>query len=139
MRYRSIAWLVLAAELGHLTAAWTEARAWPLISGFHILVACALGFVFAGLRKPEPRRRTIRFATVLAIALPVLYLLTRVFGLPTILSLTRLDVEPVGVVVTALEVGLAVVLLRSRRTVAAHPPSTAEATVASVDTVRVSG
>jgi hypothetical protein len=125
MPYRSIAWLVLAAELGHLSAAWTEARAWPLISGFHILVASALGFVFAGLRKPEPRRRTIRFATVLAVALPVLYLLTRVFGLPTIVSLTRLDVEPVGVVVTAVEVVLAVVLLGARRAVPAPTPAAA--------------
>ena len=103
MRIRIAAWLALAAEVGHLVAAWTEATAWPLISGFHVVVAAGFGLVFAGLMKPQPRRRWVHCGRVLAVALPVSWLLTRTLGLPTYLTFTRLTVEPVGVLVTGLE------------------------------------
>jgi len=110
MRIRIAAGLALAAELGHLVAAWTEAIAWPLLSGVHIVVAAGFGLVFAGLLKPQPRRRWIYTARVLAITMPALWLLTRTIGLPTYLTFTRLAVDSVGVVVTVIEVALAVVL-----------------------------
>lgn len=110
-RVRIAAWLAFAAELGHLAAAWIEAPGWPLISGFHVTMACFLGLIFAGLLKPEPRARTIRRATILAVVVPVLYILTRTLGLPTYVTFTRLPVDPVGVVVTVIELALAVLLI----------------------------
>lgn len=115
MRDRVTPGLVLAAEFGHLAAAWTEAEAWPLISGFHLAMACCWGFIFAGLRRPRPRTVTVRFAAVLAVTLPASYLFTRAVGLPTYVTFTRLPTEPVGVLVSLLEGALAVALLTTRR------------------------
>lgn len=129
MRDRVVPGLALAAELGHLVAAWTEAEAWPLISGFHIAVAYCWGFVFAGLRKPRPRKVTVGFAVVLAVSLPLMYLFTRTVGLPTYVTFTRLPTGPVGVVVSLTEVALAVALLAMRRRPApddAPAPASAE-------------
>ncbi|GAB2949099.1 hypothetical protein GCM10027280_42170 [Micromonospora polyrhachis] len=111
MRTRIAAGLALAAEFGHLAAAWTEAVAWPLLSGCHIVVAVGFGLVFAGLWKPSPRRRWLHTARVLALMLPAMWLFTRTIGVPTYLTFTRLAVDPVGVVVTVIEVALVVVLL----------------------------
>ncbi|GLY04375.1 hypothetical protein Acsp01_47540 [Actinoplanes sp. NBRC 101535] len=114
-------WLTFAAEIGHLVAAWVDARGWPLISGFHVVIACCWGLLFAGLHEPVPRARTIGRARSLATALPVLYLLSHTVGLPTLLTFTRLPVDKTGIVVTAIEVVLLIVLLRLRQGSPAEP------------------
>ena len=116
MRDRLLLVLVVAAEAGHLVAAWTEAEAWPLISGFHITVACCLGFVLGGLRKPRPRAGTYRWLMVLGVSLPVLYVFTRLLGVPTYVTFTRLPIEAIGITVSMIEVALTALLATNRHT-----------------------
>lgn len=103
--------LAFTAEIGHLAAAVVEAPAWPLISGFHILVAAALGLIGVGLLRQRPRRRVLRYGRLLAIAVPVLWLTSRSVGLPLLLTFTRLEVDPLGITVSLTELTLAVTLL----------------------------
>jgi hypothetical protein len=111
MRRQLIAGLVLAAEIGHLVAAFEEAAGWPLLSGAHLLLAAAYGRLFIALLRPAPGRWAVRAATTLALVLPLIWLGTRTLGLPTYLTFTRLEVTPGGIVTTLVEVALAAALL----------------------------
>lgn len=111
MRARITAGLTLAAEAGHLVAAYEEAAAWPLLSGCQVIFAAVYGLLSAALLRRPPGRRAVRTATGMALTLPLLWLGTRTLGLPTYLTFTRLEVTPAGISTTLVEVALAAALL----------------------------
>jgi hypothetical protein len=111
MRARITAGLVLAAEAGHLVAAYEEADAWPLLSGCHVIFAAVYGLLSAALLRRPPGRRAVRTATSMALTLPLLWLGTRTLGLPTYLTFTQLEVTPAGIGTTLVEVALVAALL----------------------------
>jgi len=118
---RVAAVLAFAAEVGHLAAAVVEAPAWPLIAGFHVVAAGLFGCVGVGMAL------TGRYRTpglVLAASVPGLWWVSRVYGLPTYLSLTRLEPTWLGAAVTLVELALAAALLRSSPVARAAGPAT---------------
>jgi hypothetical protein len=117
--------LAALAELGHLAALWQEYPFMPVLGYFHLAVSALYGLLLATLVTDADRVRA-RAGAVLAGGTAVLFVLSRTLGIPAVLTFWRLEVTPVGVLTTLVEIGLvAVLVLLHRRP---PPPPAAAAT-----------
>jgi hypothetical protein len=111
-RYAAV--LALASELLLLWALPGEFAVRPLTGSFVFLAAVGQGMLAASLLV-NPGRWTIRFGLLLNATIVLAWAATRVAGFPALMGFVRLPVEPLGLVVTFLEVALVISLLKVGR------------------------
>jgi len=110
---RYAAALAFASQLIHLWVLLGEFAIRPLVGSFVFLAVCQ-GMLGASLLL-GPGRWAVRFGLLLNATIVLAWAATRVAGFPALFGFARLPVEPVGVVVTVIEIALLVMLLRIGR------------------------
>lgn len=112
-RYAAAA-LAFAAQLIHLWVLQEEFTVRPLSGFFVFLVAVFQGLLAVSLLF-GPGRWMVRFGILLNICVVLTWIVTRFAGFPAALGFAQLPVEPLNLVVTAVEIALLVLLFRIGR------------------------
>jgi hypothetical protein len=113
LRYAAAA-LAFVSQLAYLWSLPGEFVIRPLVGAFVLLAAIFQGLLAVSLFF-GPGRWMLRFGILLNATIAFVWVMTRFWGFPAAVGFARLPVEPLGLVTTAVEVELIVLLVRLRK------------------------
>jgi hypothetical protein len=113
LRYAAAA-LAFVSQLAYLWSLPGEFVIRPLVGAFVLLAAIFQGLLAVSLFF-GPGRWMLRFGILLNATIAFVWVMTRFWGFPAAVGFARLPVEPLGLVTTAVEVALIVLLVRLRK------------------------